>query len=230
MKNIKSFLTFVFFSASISLTSIAKTFDRPFIENFAQSYLETQFQSSEQRKVDITVSKIDPRITIKACQSPLTANIPENHNSRNLNVKISCEDSIPWSIYLPAKIKTLIPVLVAIMPIDKGSLLTDENTQVRYISENLIHGESFSTSENVVGAKTKRNIRKGAAVSPKNICLVCKGDNITLIARTSALTIKTSGTSLSNGHIGDKVRVKNSRSGKTVFGRVDALNKVVIIL
>ena len=214
----------------LQLPATAASFDRTFIEDLAKRSVEDSFTQINNRQVSVTAAKLDPRITIKPCDENLHANIPDIHNSRNVNVKISCEGSSPWSLYVPVKVIINAPVVVAKYAIDRGSLLTPDNIQVAYIDEKRLRGEAIVDASSLYGAKTKRNLVKGKVISPNHICSVCKGDNVTLIARSNTFSIKTSGTSVSNGHVGDKVRVKNNRSGKLVTGLVSGVNKVTINL
>ena len=171
------------------------TFDRSYIENFAKQYVETHVTAPPNGKMEVIVSAIDPRVQIKPCESPLQANIPENHNRRNVNIKISCVDSKPWYIYLPAKIINTIPVVVAKENISKGSLLDDANLEIAYHEQNKIRGEWQDNTDNLMGGRAKRSISKGTLITKRNICIVCKGDSVTIVARSDSLSIKTSGTS-----------------------------------
>jgi len=220
---IKIWIFFPSISAAIEL-------DRAYIESFVKSFVEKNTTIPEQGKIYINVSKIDPRIMIKPCQLPLSANIPEKRNSRNVNVKISCLDSTSWHMYVPVKIRTMVPVLVATTGISKGSTLEKSNISLQYKELGKIRGEILDSVDSAAGAKSKRTISKGTPITRRNICLVCKGDQVIITAQSSSFSIKTTGFALKDGGLGDQVSIKNSRSGRTVLGRVSAINKVVINL
>ncbi|NMP32870.1 flagellar basal body P-ring formation protein FlgA [Thalassotalea sp. M1531] len=230
MSKTKIFLTFLILSCQQFCFAKANTYDHQFIENLAKTSVLVSLPKSKEKKIVVETVKLDPRIVIKPCKNQLSANIPENSRSRNVNVKITCEGSTPWSLYVPVKVTETKAVLIATQPIDKGSVLTPDNVKVRYLPTLKVRGEVITTSNNVIGAKAKRNISSGKPISKRYICLVCKGDNVSLIAKSDSLQIKTAGTSINSGHLGDKVRVRNDRSGKLVTGRVTGLNKVTIIL
>lgn len=230
MINIKIFTYTLILSISSLNYVFAAQYDSDYIENLAKSFVEQNLPNTDNYKREISVTKLDPRIVIKPCQNPLTANIPEKRSSRNVNVKISCSDSTPWQLYLPVRVKTLVKVLVTTMAINKGSVLDSSNTSVVYKGEQTLRGEYIATSDGIWGAKAKRNIAKGRAVTKRNICIVCKGENVVLLAQSDTFSIKTAGVAMSNGGLGDEVRVKNVQSGRTVTGEVKAINKVVIAL
>jgi flagella basal body P-ring formation protein FlgA len=204
--------------------------DSAFIERFAHAYLTEKFPSTEQEKVRISLSSLDPRIIIKACSIPLTANVPEKNNTRKLNIKISCDESTPWKIYLSAKIEVTKAVLIAKSTIDKGDTLDNSNIELAYIPINKIRGNKLIDKNIIFGAKAKKRIAKGRAISKKSICLICKGDMVTIIASSKNFNIKTQGMALSSGNINEQIRVRNSRSNKVITPRIKTVNQVVIHL
>lgn len=228
MRKTKLLLTFFAFQAIFFNMAFGQIYDHAYIENFAKQQLELSLTPSEDKQLSIHITSIDPRVNIKPCFSELSANIPEFHNGRNVNIEINCSDSTPWRLYIPSKISIMAPIIVALSPIDKGSVLTSDNIGLKYVDEKRIRGERMTDSKILIGAKSKRSLSMGTAITRKNICLVCKGDIVTIEAKSTSLSIKTDGISMSNGHIGDKVKVKNERSGKIVYAKVSGLNKVEI--
>ena len=143
--------------------------------------------------ISIKIAKIDPRIKLKDCETNLKANIPQNFNGRNVNIKISCTDSIPWHIYLAAKIKTVIPVVVAKKLISKGALLDSSNLTIAHLDSYKIRGTFLNDLSKVVGSKAKKKITKNDLITLKNTCSVCKGSSVSITAKSSTFTIKTRG-------------------------------------
>ncbi|NQY86512.1 MAG: flagellar basal body P-ring formation protein FlgA [Colwellia sp.] len=213
-----------------SSTSHGTTWDRAYIEAFAKKHLEETLLPPEGGKISIRIANIDPRIKIKPCQQKLTANIPENIISRNVNVKISCTDSTSWQIYLPARIERTFAVVIATTTIDKGAILSKNNISVQYLANNKIRGKKLTDITAVLGSKAEKRIGKGRAINTKNVCLVCKGDTVTITATSPNFIIKTQGIALSSGNLNKQIKVKNARSGKVIRSKVTAINQVAIHL
>jgi flagella basal body P-ring formation protein FlgA len=230
MHAIKVFLSTMYFIALFPFLSLATTWDSDYIESFAKTYLESEIPPPADGKISFSVTDIDPRVRIKPCQIPLKANIPENTSRRNVNVKIYCEDSTPWQIYLPAKIERTFAVIVATATIEKGNILTKENIGIAYVAKNKIRGEKLSDLAAILGSKAEKRIGKDRTITKRNVCLVCKGDAITIIAKSDHFTIKTKGTALSSGNLNQQIRVKNSRSGRVIKPKISAVNQVTINL
>jgi flagella basal body P-ring formation protein FlgA len=230
MRVTKLFLTFLFLLLIKQTIVNATELDSAFIERFTKAYLTEQFPSTEEERVRISVAHLDPRIIIKPCKIPLTVNIPEKNRAINVNIKISCDESISWKIYLSAKVEITKAVLIATSTISKGDKLDESNIELAYMAINRIRGDKLTDINIVFGAKAKKRIAKGRTISKKSICLVCKGDVVTIIASSNNFSIKTRGVALSSGNINEQIRVKNSRSKKIITPRVKTINQVVISL
>jgi len=230
MHTYKVLLFIVYLIVLLPLASSATTLDRAEVESFAKAYLEANIPAPINGKIAFNVVNIDSRVIIKPCQVPLTANIPENTLRRNVNIKITCEDSMPWQLYLPAKIERTFAVVVATNNIDKGVVLTEKNIGIAYVANNKIRGEKLTDTKAVLGSKAEKRINKGSMINRRNVCLVCKGDTITIIAKSENFMIKTKGKALSSGNIHQQIRVKNSRSGRVINPKISAVNQVTITL
>lgn len=208
----------------------ANTLNSNDVESFVKAYLIEKFPSTNEEKTLISVAKLDPRIVIKPCSIPLTANIPEKNNVRNVNVKVTCDESTPWKIYISARIEKTKAILVAKNIISKGDTLDDSNVELAYLAINKVRGNKLTDKSIVFGAKAKRRIAQGKVISKNSICLVCKGDVVTIIASSDSFSIKTQGVALSSGNINDQIRVRNTRSNKIITPKVKSHNQVIIHL
>jgi flagella basal body P-ring formation protein FlgA len=230
MSIFKIFIILSLISAFFSNIAFAQTMDRQQLQDFVTQFIKNNTPLPKQGKINVSVSTLDPRIIIQPCLTPLIANIPENHNGRNVNVKINCDDPSSWYLYIPAKIQVVIPVVVAKSIISKGSRVDSSNVTIEYRDKYRIRGESLDDTRIVIGTRAKRKLRAGVILTKKNICFVCKGSHVTLIAQSNTLTIKTSGIALEDGGLGEQIAVENEGSGRTVTGRVSAINEVIINL
>jgi flagellar basal body P-ring formation protein FlgA len=228
MSKLKILLLFSWFSMLFSPLGHSIKLDSAYIENLAKTYLQQQLDIPDKGKLNIILSPIDPRVKIKTCDQPLVLNIPENHNSRNVNVKISCKNSNPWWIFIPAKISVTIPIVIAANYIARGSTLNSSNIQIVQRDAFNVRGEFYSDITELNGVKSTKSISKGKIVTKKIICLVCKGERVTIKASSTNFAIQTTGIALSDGILEQSIEVKNSRSGRTISARVKAAGQVEI--
>ncbi|MBA6389478.1 flagellar basal body P-ring formation protein FlgA [Colwellia sp. BRX10-3] len=208
----------------------AMTFDRDYLYNLIKTHVENNVSLPAQGKLKVEVAEIDPRISLQPCLSPLTANIPENHNGRNVNVKIVCPDEESWQLYIPVKIQTIVPVLVTRMRMNKGTLLNSTNIEIIFKDNSQIRGTVLTDPKVVFGARTKRNLSQGGAITNKNTCFVCKGEPVNIVAMSDNFEIKSFGIALDDGSLGEIISVRNKKSGRVIQGQVNAINQVVINL
>ena len=230
MRKLKILVSVTLIYLAIANPGSAMTFDRDYLYNFIKNHVENNVSLPEQGKLKVDVAEIDPRITLQPCLSPLTANIPENHNGRNVNVKIVCPDEDPWQLFIPVKIQTIVPVLVTRIRISKGTLLNNDNIEIIFKDNSQIRGTVLTDPSVVTGARTKRNLSQGSAITNKNTCFVCKGEPVNIIAKSDNFEIKSFGVALDDGSLGEIISVRNKKSGRIIQGQVNAINQVVINL
>jgi flagella basal body P-ring formation protein FlgA len=230
MNKINFFTICWFLSLFISYKSYSSPLSHAEIEKLAETFLRQQLTVPEKGKLSINLKKIDNRLEIKQCTLPLVATLSTKANRRNVRIKVVCDTNDPWKIYLSAKVSLTIPVVIAQQALDKNTLLTKHNIVVAYIDSHKIRGTHIDDAQSLYGSKTKKKVTKGHNLSRKNICMVCKDEQVSIVAQSDSFVIKTVGSALSNGNLGDTVRIKNKKSGKIISAQVTAINKVVINL
>ncbi|MFT5807525.1 MAG: flagella basal body P-ring formation protein FlgA [Moritella dasanensis] len=199
------------------------------IEEFAESFVKAQLFSAENERVSIEVTKIDRRITVTQCEGNMSAELVGNKSlQRSATVRIRCDNAKNWQLHIPIKIIRLVPVVVSNRPLSKGSLLTKNNTKIVYMNRVLLRSGYISDLTFVNRARLKRQLSRAQMVSTRDICLVCKGESVTITSSVGNLTVKTGGVALSNGILGEKINVRNSKSKRIVSGIVQAAGVIQI--
>ena len=82
---------------------------------------------------------------------------------------------------------------------------------------------TVTSADQLIGMSARRPITAGRVIrrtDVKPIELIHKGDLVTMIFRTSFMTLTLRGQALENGALKDTIRVKNLSSGKTVVGSI----------
>ncbi len=234
MKKVSFFIFYLIISYFIlnSSSVLAQKLSTQELELYIKNYVYDIFvqESTDPLvKVEVTRPKISSRTEFHECNDDIELDVIHN-NGRNINIKASCTKPSAWRIYTPLKVSRLLPVLMSATNLNKGSLLTSDNTKISYIEEHKIRGATLNNNYGILGAKIKRNLQKENAIYNSYICTVCKGDTVTIIATSSGFNIKTEGTALANANINEQIKIRNNSSGKVVSARVKSINKVVINL
>ena len=226
-KKLSGFITIALFLAISSSSLSAAEITRAHIKQVAESFVRSQLNEMPDTRLEITVSRLDPRLKLQSCANPLQARLPGKSTiGRNTTVQVACDDL--WSLYVPVRVKRLQQVVVAAHNLGPGSLLNDSALTLGYVDVNQVRGQTIATVEEITGSKVKRHIQQGKPLFHNLICLVCKGDSVTIYARRGGLTIKSSGTALRDGTIGDNIRIKNTSSGRFIDAQVVAVGEVEV--
>ena len=99
---------------------------------------------------------------------------------------------------------------------------------IEMMPSHFVRAQYLENTQPLIGSRSKRNIQSGMAILLNQICMVCKGDSVNIYASIRGLKIKTSGIALEDGTLGERVRVKNKKSGKVLNARVDGVESVQV--
>ncbi|MCC4832676.1 MULTISPECIES: flagellar basal body P-ring formation chaperone FlgA [unclassified Shewanella] len=169
-------------------------------------------------KINILPQRVEGRLTPPSCYPPINVEMASDRPINRTNtVKISCispEYDYPWQMYLSVKVEVLYPVVTAKSIIEKGELITNDTIEINYVDQHSIRGQFFSGVSDIIGTRSKRRVPAKAPLLNNNLCFVCKGDSVSIYAKTNSFEIKTAGEALRDGNVGETIRVKNSNSNR----------------
>ncbi|BBN81061.1 flagellar basal body P-ring biosynthesis protein FlgA [Pseudoalteromonas sp. A25] len=207
----------------------AQQYNNQALEEAARLYIENLVISQSDSNIKIRALPLDARLPEKECKSPLdiTTNSTAPFN-RQVTVQIKCDDLSSWTQYVHIRIEELFPVIVSTEMIAKGELLTKEHLKLEYRPKHFVRASYIDDESLLIGSRSKRVLREGMPIGMHHICMVCKGDIISIFAKTSTLTIKTQGVALKDGNLGEQIQVKNQKSGKIVSGRVKDVDSIEV--
>ncbi|MBE0367367.1 MULTISPECIES: flagellar basal body P-ring formation chaperone FlgA [Pseudoalteromonas] len=199
------------------------------LEELAQNFVASQTITKADVKTKFSTLPLDTRIPSKFCVQDLqlstAAKPPFN---RQVTVQIRCTRAPTWTQYVHVRINEMYPIIVSTQLISKGELLTKGHLKIEYKPKQFVRAAYIEDLSLLIGSKSKRTLREGMPIGTHQVCMVCKGDMVTIFAKTRTLTIKTSGVALQDGNLGEQIRVKNQKSGKTVSARVKDVESVEV--
>ncbi len=134
-------------------------------------------------------------------------------------------------VNISARINRLIAVPVLKNSLRNGDIIGALDIDYIDVAEsNLPHG-TIVDEKHLINMTPRRTINAGKIVSQNDLespKMVDRGDSITLIFETGAMTLTAKGKSLQAGAIGDTVRVANTDSNKNLQGIVTGSREVTI--
>ncbi len=172
----------------------------------------------------VEAGHLDPRLRLKKCALPLTAE-PLSHRSNNTNmtVIVKCDDAKPWTVYVPVKIKIYLTVAVVNRPLARGIPINKSDISFEKRELSRLTSGYFETITGLVGHSPRRSLSKGSIVSPRDLAIqkvIRKGSSVSIVAETNGITVRMPGKALTDAGKGDQIKVENLSSRRTVIGIV----------
>ncbi|WP_326490124.1 MULTISPECIES: flagellar basal body P-ring formation chaperone FlgA [Aeromonas] len=195
----------------------------------AQTFVLDQLDVPLDAQAEVTAGTIDERLPLNHCEEGLTISLPAKMEiRRNTTVYLKCEGDKPWDLYLPVRVSIQKPYVTVAVPVAKGDILSESMLTLAYQDQTLIRGDYLTDPASLIGVRSKRELKPGQPIRLTQVCVVCKGDQVTLSAENSSMQIKTMARALQDGSFGDMIRLVNIRSGRAVQGQVSAVGSVVV--
>nr|WP_298444931.1 flagellar basal body P-ring formation chaperone FlgA [uncultured Ferrimonas sp.] len=201
------------------------------IQSVAEDYVSAFTEFPKDAEVVIKAKPLDKRLRFPQCQLPLSASAPTNRGAaRIITVKVSCSDADGWSLYVPVQAKIYYQVVVTSVAMEADTQLDYSNLRMASVEAKNLRGNHFNSLNQLVGAKLVRRANAGQALKRSAVCQICRGDSVTIFARTDSFELKTSGEAISSGNVGDTIRVKNNRSARIINAKIIAVGEVEVQL
>jgi len=195
-------------------------------------FVETKLGTEKAENTRITVLPIDSRVKFYKCPVDIEYTLASERSfTRQFPIKVSClQSSKPWKSYIQVMVTEMVEALIVTKNIAKGVRIDADMVKVALVDKYKIKSRSISTASSVLGGRAMRNIPRGYQIGLKDVCLVCKGDEVSIIAKSGTMMIKTSGTAIENGAKGETIKVKNDSSNRVVKGVIGDLREIYVKL
>lgn len=185
-----------------------------------------------ENNVEIEVSNLDARLKLTKCSQPIDSSVavPRAYGN-NLTVKLACNGAQRWTIYVPARIHVYADIAVANRNLQRGDIL--DQSDVKFVRMNTSAGGSghIEDPQRLLGKELKRPLRSGEPVRLSHLTaaeIIKRGDRVQLEARNKSVSVVVGATALSDGRMGDQIRVENSNSKQVVDATVVGPGRVEI--
>ncbi|SFC25252.1 flagellar basal body P-ring formation chaperone FlgA [Pseudoalteromonas denitrificans] len=224
---------FIFFMllALLSNNIAAKIYSKNELQLLAINYVKQHLPELSEGKRELSALSLDSRIPDKNCETQLLINSARSQRSnRQSTIQIKCLDEKKWHIYVQVKIIELSSIVVINKNIIKGEIISKEHLSMQSKQKHLIRNQYLDKNDiqYLIGSRSKRNIKNGSAITYNQVCMVCKGDKVTIFAKFKGLSVKTTGFALQDGILDQRISVKNAKSGKTLHVKVLGVDRVQV--
>ncbi|SEH99977.1 flagella basal body P-ring formation protein FlgA [Rheinheimera pacifica] len=194
----------------------------------ASAWLEQELAVTPGGSIQVQASPLDDRIGYKHCNEPLQFSLSQPLTQRQNTIQIRCGAEQSWQLYLPVRIEEIVQTVILTQNISSGSLLTADMLDIANRERRFLRGSLVSDPRQIIGAKTRRAMSIGQIITLQDLCLVCKGDVVTISVSNNGLNVAATGIAQSDGSLGDVISVLNRQSKRAITAEVIAVNQVSI--
>lgn len=193
------------------------------ITETARAHAE-QVAGSFGKQVEIQVFPLDRRLKLAQCDQPLQSyDSPNGVRPGRSVVGVRCAGSKPWKLYVSVRVKVQQAVIVSRRALPQGHLVAAADVQLlERDSANLLRGY-FSSADQVIGQRIKRHLGAGKVITPSSLArdqLVKRGADVEILASVGLIEVRMRGKAMSDGGLGERIRVRNDKSGRVISGTV----------
>ena len=145
-------------------------------------------------------------------------------------VGVRCRGPRPWKLYVPVRLSVTAPIFVAARYLSAGTEITRADLRIADADVTRERGV-LRADEPVEGMVLRRDLAAGEPLRGNLLdapTLVRRGQRVTLLASGGPIRIRMGGTAMGDGRRGERIRVRNTSSGRIVEGIVRSSDQVEI--
>lgn len=165
---------------------------------------------------------LDTRLQLVTCRSPLQTSLaPGARSPARMTVQVRCADPGGWRIYVPVEVHYYDRVVVASRAVDRGATLAPADLLVEERDTSSLPSSYMRDPAELAGFTLARPVAAGTVISASLLAadhVIRRGDVVTLIAQSGAMTVRAQGRALADATMRERVRVQNLGSGRQIDG------------
>lgn len=183
---------------------------------------ETRFLTG----IQVETQPLDSRLKLRNCNQPLKVFHPYAiRASHKITVGINCNDSKPWTIFIPVQITALYEVVNLVRSLPRGTRLTRDDLNEKKVRLRPSQKPFINNIESALGKELSRSLPANTTLTHAMVRvprIISRGDDITMIVSVGSLEVRSSGIALQDGAVGQKISLRNTKSRRKVEGWVQA--------
>lgn len=197
----------------------------------AKSFIENNL-GLDPESTKVKIKSLDNRLKLHACTIPLSASWPPGaQKSAHTSVGVQCNDHKPWKIYIGAHIQIFSDVWVTTTPLSRGMIIKADHVAIERRDMSNRFSEYMRHQQSPLGLVTKRALRAGDVITQSALVkqiAIKRGQKVQIIAKKNGLEIRSNAVAVTNGAMGERIRVRNSSTKKEMEGVLTENNTVLV--
>ncbi len=221
---------FLQFFSALLIASPSESLDT--IKNVAENHLQHQLNTQGMKNVKITMGRLDNRLKLRACSTSLEAFLPKGAKLiGNTSIGVRCPGVHPWKIYISAQIAQFSETMVAAKLIRHDEIIDRSHLKQVRMDISRQSFDYYTSFEQVLGKRSRQTIHADQTLRSSMFNsqrLITKGQKVTITSGQHGIHISMTGIALTNGKLGDRIRVKNTQSSREIEGIIQSNGTVFI--
>lgn len=189
------------------------------------SFLSHHYESEKNHQLTIKLGNWDRRLRLTACKQAIDLSLQDSAApGGNVTVNCRCPDTNGWSVHLPAQVDIYQSVAVANETIPRGKLIQTKDLAFEIKNISLLPEKSFTDPSAITGKAAKRLISKGDSIRPSLLDQpkqVNRGEQVRIVSNSGNVAVVMQGIAMSDGKMGQRIRVKNAHSERIISAKVN---------
>lgn len=193
------------------------------IRKVAEDFLASQLTAPEGGKLFVSADALDPRLRLQQCDSQPIGLLPAGSRiGARATVGVRCAKP-KWTVYVPVRVESELPVLVLRRALDRNSPLTEADVERTTMRVPGLSASYICSIEELAGRHLRRESMPGTPLTVDLLIedvLVRHGQRVTLVASAGGLEVRAPGEAITDAGPTGRVRVLNLNSRRIVEGQV----------
>ena len=126
----------------------------------------------------------------------------------------------------------MVDVAILSHALEQGSTLSDSNIEWSRVAQDKAGSDAITDMARLRGVELRRNLNAGAVLRLRDVRaarLITKGALVSITIETPIMHISSQGRALSDGAMGETIRIMNTQSNRTIDGVVTGTNQVSVM-
>jgi flagella basal body P-ring formation protein FlgA len=181
-------------------------------------------QGEPNTRYEIAVDAVDSRLRLPQCGNSLDVRGNAGFRAAGVvTVAVRCNAARGWMTHVPVRIKAFRKLAVLKNAVSRGASVRESDVVLREYDISAYPTGFFTSADGVAGKIAKRSLVAGTVLGPAHVISrrwVSRGETVTLLVNAGGLQVRAQGEALADGAENDRVRARNTLTGKIVDGRV----------
>jgi flagella basal body P-ring formation protein FlgA len=175
--------------------------------------------------VRVTANRLDSRLRLPACQAEPESFVPAGRSGMPTSIGVRCTVGPAWSMYVPVRVELITNVVVLRNPGARGERLTADQLGLEARDVSRMTNGYLSEIDAVAGMVLRRQVQPGTVLTSALIekeKIVRRGEQVRLQMGGGVFAVSVTGEALADAASGERVRIRNTDSGRVIEGIAEA--------